>query len=161
MVGSVRDTSVNATRQSEQATLQVDLASFVALPVAQKQLLRSALDTGIWGFHVVSIDTRGYLTKAAAHYQVRLGTDPGNGAVLGRVVGPGAANVSGATVRLNRGLFPDRTTIADGSYNFGTIPLGTWEITVSKAGFVTQTKTVTITTGAPNGTVDFTLAAAP
>lgn len=131
------------------------------LPVAQKQLLRSALDTGIWGFHVVSIDTRGYLTKAAAHYQVRLGTDPGNGAVLGRVVGPGAANVSGATVRLNRGLFPDRTTIADGSYNFGTIPLGTWEITVSKAGFVTQTKTVTITTGAPNGTVDFTLAAAP
>ncbi|MCC7111475.1 MAG: hypothetical protein IT382_19430 [Deltaproteobacteria bacterium] len=44
MVGSVRDTSVNATRQSEQATLQVDLASFVALPVAQKQLYLAALE---------------------------------------------------------------------------------------------------------------------
>lgn len=44
MVGSVRDTSVNATRQAEQASLQVDLASFVALPVAQKQLYLAALE---------------------------------------------------------------------------------------------------------------------
>ncbi len=131
------------------------------LPVNQKQLLRSGLDAGVWAFHVVAVDTRGYLTKVGGHYQVRLGPDPGNGAVLGRVVGPTSANISGATVRLNRGLFADKTTIADGSYNFGQIPIGTWEVTVSKAGFVTQTKTVTITTGSPNGTVDFTLVAAP
>lgn len=44
MIRSVADTSVNATRQTEQASLQVDLASFVALPVAQKQLYLAALE---------------------------------------------------------------------------------------------------------------------
>src|SRR5262249_31420485 len=64
------------------------------LPITQKQLLRSGLAGGIWGFHVVSVDQQSYLTKAAGHYQVRIGTDPGNGGVLGQVV-DGNGNVQG------------------------------------------------------------------
>ncbi|MFO0676987.1 MAG: carboxypeptidase regulatory-like domain-containing protein [Polyangiaceae bacterium] len=131
------------------------------LPTSQKQLLRSGLTDGIWVLHVVTTDTMGYLTKAAGHAVIRVGADPGNGNVLGRVVGPNSANVQGATVSINKGLFPSKTTLADGSYNFGTLPVGTWEVTVSKPGFFPETKTVTLTGAAPNGNVDFTLVANP
>jgi hypothetical protein len=118
------------------------------LPVAQKQILLSNLDPGIWEFHVVSIDQRGYRTKAADHYQIRIGTDPGAGTLLGTVTANGAT-VQGATVRINRSLIgPDQVSRANGAYNFGGgVPAGTWEVSVEKDGFQTQTQTVTVTDG--------------
>lgn len=116
------------------------------LPVGQKQILLSNLAAGIWEFHVVSIDQRGYRTKAADHYQIRIGSDPGVGTLLGTVTA-GGAPVQGAKVRINRSLIgPDQTSLANGAYNFGgAIPAGTWEVSVEKAGYQTQTQTVTVT----------------
>lgn len=118
------------------------------LPVTQKQILLSNLTPGIWEFHVVSIDQRGYRTKAADHYQIRIGTDPGAGTLLGTVTA-GGAPVQGAKVRINRSLIgPDQSSLANGAYNFGgSVPAGTWEVSVEKDGFQTQTQTVTVTDG--------------
>jgi hypothetical protein len=92
---------------------------------------------------------------------VRIGADPGTGGILGSVIDQSSANVSGATVTINKGLFtpgaPDQTTAANGSYNFGsTVPAGTWEVTVTKAGFSPQTKMITVTSG-QSSTANFTL----
>jgi hypothetical protein len=116
------------------------------LPITQKQLLRSGLADGIWGFHVVSVDTLGYLTRTAGHYQVRLGADPGNGTLLGNVANAtGGAPLAGATVTINRGLFPPQVTNSAGNYNFTSVPAGTWEVRISQPGFATTTGTVTVT----------------
>lgn len=118
------------------------------LPVAQKQLLLSNLAAGIWELHVVSIDQRGYRTKAADHYQIRIGTDPGAGTLLGTVMS-GGAPVQGAKVRINRSLIgPDQASLANGAYNFGgSVPAGTWQVSVEKSGYQTQTQMVTVTAG--------------
>jgi hypothetical protein len=128
------------------------------LPVTQKQILLSGLTSGIWAFHVVSVDQRGYRTRIARHYIVRIGTDPGSGGLLGTVT-DGGTPVMGATVRVNRGLVgPDQTTLANGTYNFGgTIPAGTWEVEVSKAGYATQTQSVVVN-AAETTTANFALA---
>ncbi len=135
----------------------VPSATATFLPVTQKQILRSSLDDGIWTFHLVSVDQKGYLTKQAQHYQVRIGADPGPGGVLGKVTNGSSQNIANATVRVNRGLFPNRTTDSMGSYNFGVIPLGSWEVTASAPGYQPQTKTITIDSASPTATVNFTL----
>ncbi len=121
------------------------------LPVSQKTLVRAGLADGVWALHVVAVDTRGYLTKAAGHYRVRLGANPGAGAVSGAITNA-AGPVSGAKITINRGLFnfageaPDQTTAANGTYVFpSTIPVGTWEITVTDAMGVTKTQSVVVT----------------
>ncbi len=125
------------------------------LPVTQKQLLLSNLQPGIWVFHVVSVDQQGYLTKQAGHYRVSIGTDPGNGGILGRVVDQNGAAVPSATVTVNRGLYTQSTNTT-GNYNFGSIPAGTWEVTVTKTGFQPSTKQVTVAAG-QSASADFTL----
>ena len=118
------------------------------LPVTQKQILLSNLTPGIWQFHVVSIDQRGYRTRAADHYQIRIGADPGVGTLLG-TISAGGSPLQGAKVRINRSLIgPDQTSLANGAYNFGgAVPAGTWEVSVEKAGYQTQTMTVTVAAG--------------
>ncbi|MDX2092664.1 MAG: carboxypeptidase-like regulatory domain-containing protein [Kofleriaceae bacterium] len=127
------------------------------LPVTQKQILLSNLTNGIWAFHLVSIDQRGYRTKAANHYKIRIGTDPGVGTLLGTVTANGSP-VQGAKVRINRSLVgTDQTSLANGAYNFGgTIPAGTWEVSVEMTGYQTQTQTVTVT-AAGSTTANFAL----
>jgi hypothetical protein len=138
----------------------VPTKSATFLPVGQKQILLANLPDGIWGFHIVSVDQRGYLTKQAGHYKVRIGADPGSGGILGNVVDGNSAPISGATVTINRGLLntgvADQTTPANGAYNFGSIPVGTWEVQVSKAGFATKTQTVTVNQGS-SASLNFTL----
>jgi hypothetical protein len=124
------------------------------LPITQKQLLVSNVANGIWVFHVISRDTRDALTTQAAHYQVRIGTDPGSGTLSGQVVDGSSQPVSGATVAVNRGLFT-QTTTSTGNYSFSAVPAGSWEIEATKAGGTVATvKTATITSGAPT-TVNF------
>jgi hypothetical protein len=118
------------------------------LPITQKQLLISNVANGIWVFHVVSRDTRDVLTTQGAHYQVRIGNDPGSGTVSGQVVDGASQPVSGATVTVNRGLFT-QTTTSTGNYSFTTVPVGSWEIEVTKTGSAsTATKMATVTLGA-------------
>jgi hypothetical protein len=133
----------------------VPTSSATFLPLTQKQLLRSGLAAGIWVFHVVSVDTRGYLTKQAGHYRVQIGDDPGSGVVLGQVISATSQNLEGVAVTVNRGLYT-QTTNSTGNYNFGTIPAGTWEIGGTKAGYRPSTQMVTVGPGA-SATVNLTL----
>ena len=124
----------------------IPIASDTFVPVTQKTLLRAGLASGIWFLHVVSEDTQGYLTRQADHYQTRIGTDPGVGIVLGKVINGSGTAVSNAVVSLNRGLMTV-TTNSSGSYNLQTAIAGTWEATIKAAGYQTFVTSVTITAG--------------
>lgn len=87
------------------------------------------------------------LTTQAAHYQVRTGNDPGFGTVSGQVVDGSSQPVSGSTVTVNRGLFT-QTTASTGIYSFAAVPVGTWEIEVTRTGSAsTATETTTVMLG--------------
>jgi hypothetical protein len=125
------------------------------LPVGQKQLILNLTD-GVWAFHVVALDQRGYLTKKSGSYQVRIGADPGSGTVLGHVVDNTSASVANATVTVNRGLFGNQTSNASGNYNFPSVVAGTWEVTASAPGLKSSTQMVTVTSTG-SSTANFTL----
>ena len=62
------------------------------------------------------------------------------GTILGTVTDPSGAVVAGATVKIrNLGTGLERTTVtsADGSYSVPELPIGSYSVTVSQAGFKT------------------------
>ena len=131
----------------DQYGLTVPAITDTRVPATQKQLLKNDVMAGVWVLHVVSADSQGRLTKAAGHYRVNIGADPGEGSVAGAVVDSTQAPQVGATVTINRGLFTT-TTAANGQYAFGTvIPAGTWELSVT-LGSKSATKTITVTAAA-------------
>ncbi len=133
------------------------------LAQGQKQLILPNLTPGIWVFHLVNKDTRGATTKAAAHFYARIGTEPLKGSLSGTAFDGSSSNapLSGVSISVNRGLLPGTTTASVGTYAFtNNIYEGTWEITASKAGYVSSTQTATITTGQTT-TLNFTLVKAP
>lgn len=128
-------------------TVPTPSATFIG--VGQKQLTLSNVDDGIWAFHLITVDTQGYLTKKAQHYKVRIGTDPGSSNVSGQVFEKGTGGptpLQGATVSINRKLFvSDVKSGADGMFNFGgAVPIGTWEIQASMPGYKTEVKIVPV-----------------
>lgn len=134
----------------------VPTAADPSLPSTQKQLLQTNVPAGIWFLHVVSVDGQGRLTKAAGHYRVNIGTDPGAGGIQGNVVDSGGQPVGGALVTVNRGLVTT-TTNANGTFNFSPnpVPAGMWELSV-KAGAKTASKSITVLPGM-NATGNLTL----
>lgn len=142
----------------------VPTANDTFVPIDQKQTLLSNLPDGIWAFHIVSVDTMGYLTSTAGTYRVRIGDDPGTGSILGTIRDENNDPLSGARVTVNRGLLnpavPDGITNSNGQYNMGDVPAGEWEVQISADGYVTQTTTITLSDGQAR-TVDITLAVAP
>jgi hypothetical protein len=62
-------------------------------------------------------------------------------------------------VTVNRGLYTLQTN-STGNYNFGSIPPGTWEVTVTAEKFEPKTQTVTVTAQA-SATADFALTPSP
>ena len=120
-------------------------ASGTLLPASQTSLQLSGVADGIWFFHLITQDTRGYFTKAAAHYQINLGTNPGTGTLEGQVVDAKSAPVAGATVSLNGGVYTT-TTNSIGDYTFSGIPAVTWQVTVTSGG-QTATATEAVTSG--------------
>ena len=134
----------------------VPTAADTALPVSQKQLLVSNLANGIWVLHVVSEDTMGHLTKAAAHVVVRVGSDPGSGTVFGSVFDENNHPVSGAIVRVNRGLFQGSTN-SSGTYSISGVAAGAWEISVQYPDHTAQPQQLTVTANG-QASANFTLA---
>lgn len=112
-------------------TIPTKAATFVPLP--QKRILRSMVANGIWVMHVLAMDQQGYLTKAATHLRVNVGSNPGAGSVIGLVSDSGGKPLDGATVTLNRGLYT-QTTNSSGNYNLTGVSAGTYELRASKAG---------------------------
>jgi hypothetical protein len=122
-------------------------ANFV--PIEQKQTLLSGTADGVWAFHIVSLDTQGYLTRAASHYRVQIGEDPGSGTVFGQIVDAATSMpISGVRVTINRDLFPPQTTNGTGNFNFMSIPAGTYEVTITHEGHRTERRMVTVTADA-------------
>jgi hypothetical protein len=121
----------------------VPTTSDTALPSTQKQLLKSNVPPGVWVLHVVSADGQGRLTKAAGHYRVNIGADPGQGAIQGNVVDSNNQPVAGATVTINRGLF-STTTASNGTYTLPTVTAGTWELSAHAAA-QSASKQITVT----------------
>lgn len=127
-----------------------------SLPMTQKQLLVSGLANGIWVLHVVTEDTVGHLTKQAAHVIVRVGTDPGTGTVFGSVFDENNQPVSGATVRVNRGIFTG-TTNSSGTYSISGVAAGAWEISVVYPNHTAGAQQLTVTANG-QASANFTLA---
>ncbi len=123
--------------------------------VSQKQQILQNLADGVWFFHVVSEDTHGYLTKVTAHYQVRIGADPGAGTILGQVIDSQSQPVDGASITVNRGLF-DTTSNSSGNYDLQNVIAGSWEVTASKVPYAPVVHNVTVT-DQNSTTVNFTL----
>jgi hypothetical protein len=116
-----------------------------------KQVLLANTPNGIWVFHLVNRDTRGAITKEAAHYVVYVGTAPAKENISGSVfdASNNSQPLSGVTISVNRGLFTQTSTSA-GTYTFnGQLFVGQWEVTASKPGYLPQTKMVTLTAGSP------------
>lgn len=126
------------------STIPTKADTLVLMP--QKQLLRAGLTPGIWVMHILTVDQQGYLTKAAAHFRVQIGDDPGNGALLGQVVDGMGKPIDGATVTVNRGLWT-QTTNSSGNYNIPMLSAGTYELRTAKAGRTPVSQMVTITKG--------------
>lgn len=75
------------------------------------------------------------------------------GSLSGTVTSGGGA-VGGATVKIDGPLHRTLTTAADGTYTLPALSVGDYDVTVSKFGFVSQTKPMTITEGEAT-TLDF------
>jgi hypothetical protein len=69
------------------------------------------------------------------------------GSVSGAVTTGAGKAVSGATVAISGGVLPTTVTVttdATGDYRSGRVPAGTYQITVTKGSYVTQTKSATV-----------------
>lgn len=120
-------------------------------------MLLAGTQDGVWALHVVSVNTQGRRTREASHYRVRIGTDPGAGNVLGQIIAEGGSPISGARVSVNRELFPGQATNATGNYNIGSVPVGTWQLHVSAAGYRPEMRTFTISAASASTSVNVTL----
>jgi hypothetical protein len=144
-------------------TIPTKSATF--LPVTQKSIRVENLPQSTISFlHILSVDTRGYLTKSANHFKVQIGPSPGLGDLQGHVQNmTSQAFISGATVTLNRGL-ATATTDSGGffsiNYDSAKVPAGSYELKVTAGGFQSATRTVTVTKDQLT-TADFMLAPSP
>ncbi len=119
----------------------------IFVPADQLQVMLADLDPGIWAVHMTSEDLVGYRTRAARHLLFRVGVEPAVGAINGRVEDESTTALEGVRVTINRELFGVQTTGSPGGFNFQDIPVGSWELTVSKDGFASQAQTVTVAEG--------------
>ena len=87
---------------------------------------------------------------------VRIGNDPGSGTVFGSVFDEDNHPVSGAIVRVNRGLFQG-TTNSSGTYSISGVAAGAWEISVQYPDHMAAAQQLTVTASG-QASANFTLA---
>ncbi len=81
------------------------------------------------------------------------------GSIAGKVTNKSGSAIRNAAVAITGGLIAttaNTTTNGGGKYNSGSIPVGTYTVTVSASGHTTQQKTATVSTGITT-TVNFTM----
>jgi hypothetical protein len=83
--------------------------------------------------HLVAEDTRGNLTKEAAHFRFQLGAEPTKLNFFGYVKDGGGAAINGAKVRLEP-YGHEQATDANGYFLFTNIYQGTYALKATKAG---------------------------
>ncbi|MBW2736723.1 MAG: hypothetical protein JRH20_30420, partial [Deltaproteobacteria bacterium] len=121
------------------------------LPVDAKSHNRPSLPVGtIWYFHVIGEDTMGYLTKAARHFRVQIGPNPGLGGMSGSVRDADSnATLDDVTITLNRG-YMHTSSANSGTYffadNLPAIANG-YELRAEKTGYERFVKNIAIETG--------------
>jgi hypothetical protein len=87
-------------------------------------------------------------------------TPPTTGAITGRVTDSSSGlALTGATVQLNNGS--STTSASDGSYTFFNLAEGSYDVTASKSGYVSQTASAVGVTAGSTTTRDFALAPTP
>jgi hypothetical protein len=95
---------------------------------------------------MVGLDSMGYSTRRAAHYEVDIGAVPTTGTIAGTVKDSFDAGIVGASVVVQRGLY-SATTVAGGVYTFNnTLPEGTYEVVAKMpdAGLQAQSMTLSV-----------------
>jgi len=127
------------------------------------QVLLQNVADGRWWFHMIALDSMGYSTKSAAHYEIDIGVPADAGTIAGRVTDPNDGGIVGATVVVQRGLFVTTTT-AGGVYTFDTrIPAGTYEVVAKDerpdAGRLQARSATVMVTPAMTSEVNFALTA--
>ncbi len=122
-----------------------------------KQTLLAGTPNGLWFFHVVSKDTRGFFTKAASHTMVLVGPEPLKEAVSGTITDSSSgAALDAVTIKVNHGVYQAKTG-PSGVYTYvNGLYVGEWVLTAEKAGYTTATKTISLVKGTP-AVVDFAL----
>jgi hypothetical protein len=118
------------------------------IPAKQKQLVKNKVPRGIWVFHVSWADKDGRRNPAVAHYQVRIGTDPGAGNIVGTVFDEANYPIADATLMINRGLFPGGWTDSAGKFGLSNIPSGKWTVSTEAPRFRPTNILATVTSGA-------------
>ena len=100
------------------------------------------------------------LLSLAALFSPRIGLAQGTGVIYGTVTDPSGAGVAGAKIEAvltERGTSRDGTTGATGDYVFPAMPIGTYEIRVTAAGFQQFRRQSVTLTASQNLRVDATL----
>lgn len=94
-------------------------------------------------FHLVSEDTKGNLTKSAAHFLVQIGTEPQKMNFFGYVKDGGGNPIKDVSLHMEPyGL--DQKTDANGYFLFQNIYQGTYVIKITKQGFKDTTMDVIV-----------------
>jgi hypothetical protein len=82
---------------------------------------------------------------------------PTTGSISGTVSAQGGGAIAGATVTVDGTSF-SATTNGSGAYTINDVPAGTYSVTASAAGYVSQTQAGVSVTGGQNTTLNFALA---
>jgi hypothetical protein len=116
----------------------------------RRMLLLSDQAPGIWYFHIVVLDNLGRPSPTTAHYQVRIGAEPGYGNVAGTVTDMATGMpIDRASVLVSGGLLRTRSG-ATGDYTFrGAVPASSrpYRITARARGYEATEAMVTVGTG--------------
>jgi hypothetical protein len=100
---------------------------------------------------------KGVLDELKAFDATAASAPPTTGSISGTVSAQGGGGISGATVTVDGTSF-SATTNGSGAYTISDVPAGTYSVTASAAGYVSQTQAGVSVTGDQNTTLNFTLA---
>jgi len=106
------------------------------------------------GDYTISFHLDGYVDPNAASVSIaeQGATGTANAQLIapstlqGTVTNAANAPIAGATVIIDGPVFAMTTTASDGTYSFGTLPAGTYSVTVTADGYLDASNTATIAT---------------
>jgi hypothetical protein len=103
--------------------------------------------------------TQSVIVALSATSTVNFALSPLTGGLKGKTSSKGGVAIAGATITISGGVVSTKltsTTNLSGNFSFTNIPVGSYSVSASKAGFTTQTKNVSVSSSS-TATVNFTL----